>query len=90
MADVTHQWYDSEPGVDTIRIYVENHSNRCREFFIWISFDFLKSRFPRVRALLLEDPLIYETCPLEESASHHVVDARSQFMNQHRDSKVRL
>ena len=32
---------------------------------------FLKYRFPIVRAYLLEDALISETCALEESASHH-------------------
>ena len=31
---------NSEPGVDTVGIYVENHYNRCREFFKWIQFDF--------------------------------------------------
>ena len=33
---------------------------------------FLKNGFPRVRAHLLEDALISETCPLEESALHHL------------------
>ena len=31
---------DSEPEVDTIGIYVENHEGRRREFVIKIQFDF--------------------------------------------------
>ena len=66
-------WSDSEPGVDTVGIYVENHSNRCREIFIWIRFDHRRLGEKGSPPLLLEDPLISETCPLEESASHHFV-----------------
>ena len=40
MVAVAHsQCSDSEPEADTVGIYVENHSNRCREVFIWIRFD---------------------------------------------------
>ena len=42
MTDVVYQRYDSEPGVDTIGIYVENHHGMNREFFIWIRFDHMK------------------------------------------------
>ena len=71
MADLTHQWYDSAPGVDIVGIYVENHHGRCREFFIWIRFDNMKVDEKGSLPYLLQDPLISETCPLEESASHH-------------------
>jgi hypothetical protein len=70
VADVTHQWYDSEPGVDTVGIYVENHEGRNRECFIWIRIDNMKLGERGSMALLPEDLLISETCPLEESASH--------------------
>ena len=64
---------DSGPGVDTVGIYVENHHNECREFFIWIRFDNMKLSEKGYLPASLEDPLISETCPLEESASHHPV-----------------
>ena len=68
-------WYlhfsDSEPGVDTIGINVKNHHGRYREFFIWIRFDNWKCYEKGSLAVLLEDTLISETCPLEENASHH-------------------
>ena len=35
VADLTYQWYDSEPQVDTVGIYVENHHGSCRDLFIW-------------------------------------------------------
>ena len=35
-----HQRLDSEHGVDTVGIYVENHYSMNREFFIWMEFDF--------------------------------------------------
>ena len=41
---------------------------------------FLKSGNPRVHPLLLEDPLISELCPLEESASHHKGVYRRRFI----------
>ena len=62
---------DSGPGVDTVGIYSENHDNECREFFIWIRFDNRKSDEKGALPLLLEDFLILQLCPLEESASHH-------------------
>ena len=46
---------------DTIRIYVKNHCNECREFFIWIRFDQRKLGEKGSLPLLLEDPLISET-----------------------------
>ena len=67
-----HQWSDSEPEVDTVGIYVENHFNRNREFVIWIRFDNMKLGEKGSLPQLLEDPLNSETCPLEESASHHL------------------
>ena len=73
MAHVHHQRSDSEPGVDTVGIYVENHYNVNREFFIWIRFDNMKLGEQGSLAHLREDPLISETCPLEESASHHEI-----------------
>ena len=72
MTDVIYQWSDSEPVVDTVGIYVENHYNVNREFFIWIRFDNMKLGEQGSLTLLREDPLISETCPLEESASHHL------------------
>ena len=72
MAVVLHLWSDSEPGVDTVGIYVENHHGWNRECFIWIQFDHMKLGEKGSLPLLLEDPLISETCPLEESASHHI------------------
>ena len=62
-------WCDSEPGVDTVRIYAENHGVN-REFFIWIRFDNMKRGEKGSLPQMLEDLLISETCPLEESASH--------------------
>ena len=35
-----HVHWDSEPGVDTVGIYVKNHVSRNRQCFIWIRFDF--------------------------------------------------
>ena len=64
---------DSEPGVDTVGIYVENHHGVNRECFTWIRFDNMKLSEKGSLLHLREDPLISETCPLEESASHHVV-----------------
>ena len=62
---------DSEPGVDTVGIYIENHYNECREFFILIRFDHRnldeKGSLPHLR----EDASISETCHLEENASHN-------------------
>ena len=55
----------------TIGIYVENHEGVNRDFFIWIRFDHRKIGETVSLALLLEGPLISETCPLEENASHH-------------------
>ena len=45
VTDLTPQRSDSEPGVDTGGIYVENHSNRNREFFIWMQLDHGKLDF---------------------------------------------
>ena len=67
-----HQRSDSEPGVDTVGIYVENHVGRNRECFIWIRFDNRKLCEKGSLPHLRKDPLISETCPLEESASHHL------------------
>ena len=39
----------------------------------------LKYGLPRVRALLPLDLLIYESCPLEESASHHETSNKLDF-----------
>ena len=63
---------DSRPGVDTVGIYVENHNNECQEFSIWIRFDNRKSGEKGSLPLLLEDSLVLQLCPLEESASHRV------------------
>ena len=72
MADLPYQWSDSEPGVDMVGIYVENHYNKNRECLIWIRFDNMKLGEKGCLPLLREDPLISETCPMEESASHHL------------------
>ena len=66
-----YQWSDSETGVHTVGIYVENHHNRNRDLFIWIRFDNMKLGEKESLALLLEDLMVSETCSLEESASHH-------------------
>ena len=71
VADLPYQWSDSEPGVDMVGIYVENHYSKNRECFIWIRFDNMKLGEKGCLPLRLEDPLISETCPVEESASHH-------------------
>ena len=74
MADVTHQRSDSEPGVDTVGIYVENHQGPCREFVIWIRFEHRKLGEKGSLPYLWEDPLISEMRLLAESASHHVAN----------------
>ena len=66
-----HVHSELEPEVDTIGIYVENHEGVNQEWFIWIRSDNRKLGENGSRPALLEDPLISETCPLEESASHH-------------------
>ena len=73
MAVVKPMRSDSGPGVDTVEIYVENHDNECREFFIWIRFDNRKLGEKMSLPLLLEDSVIFKLCPLEERASHHSV-----------------
>ena len=40
VADVPHLWSDSEPGEDTVGIYVENHEGKNRAWFNWIRFHF--------------------------------------------------
>ena len=45
VADRPHLRLDSEPGVDTVGTYVENHEGRNREFSIWMQFDFWKMDF---------------------------------------------
>ena len=42
---VHHQRSHSEPGVDIVGIYVENHEGVCRECFIWMRFDFCSLDF---------------------------------------------
>ena len=71
VADVAYQWSDSEPEVDTDGIYVENHHGVNRECFIWVRFAHKTLGEKGSLPYLLEDPLISETCPLEEIASHH-------------------
>ena len=71
VADLPHLRLDSKPGVDTVGIYVENHYNENRELFIWIQFDNLNISEKGSLPALREDAMISETCPLEESASHH-------------------
>ena len=56
MADLIYQWSDSEPEVDTVGIYVENHYNVNRSFFIWIRFDNVKLGEQGSIPYLLEDP----------------------------------
>ena len=65
-------WCDSEPGVDTVGIYVENNCNRCREFFMLIRFDNMKLGEKGFIPLLLEDLLILQFGAPEESVSHHI------------------
>ena len=72
VAVLHHQRSDSEPGVDTNGIYVENHEGKNRECFIWIRLHHRNLGEKGYQTLLLEDPLIYKNCPLEESASHHL------------------
>ena len=58
MADLHHLWSDSEPEVDTVGIYVENHLGRCREFFIWIQLGTLPlAEGEGVRSTLLQGTL---------------------------------
>ena len=67
---------DSGPGVGTVEIYVENHDGENQEFVIWIRFDNTKLGEQGSLPYLREDHPIYENCPLEESASHHVWQRR--------------
>ena len=62
MADFHHLWCHSEPGVDTLGIYVENHHGSDREFFIWILFDHNNLIEKGSRPLLLDDFLIFQSC----------------------------
>ena len=58
-------WTQLESTFKIMLVWIENfHSDT-----IW----FLKYGFPRIRAHLLEDPLISETCTLEDSTLHHVL-----------------
>ena len=72
MADARHLWSDSEPGVDTVEICVEHHEGQCREFVIWIQCDNRKLGENGSLPLLREDPLISQTCAMEENASHYL------------------
>ena len=72
MAVAHLQRLDSKPGVDTVGLYAENDFNHNGEFLIWIQFDNTKLGEKGSRPLLLEDPLISETCALEENTSHHI------------------
>ena len=74
VADLTHQRSDSERGVDTVGIYVENHEGRNRESIIWIQFDHRRLGEKGCIPLLLEDCMISETCALEESVNQDVSD----------------
>ena len=71
MAVLHHERSDSEPGTDTVGIYAKNHEGKNRECFIWIRLEKRKLGEKGSLPPLLEDPLISETCALEESASHH-------------------
>ena len=62
---------DSKPGVDTVGIYVEHHYNENQDSFIWIQFDHVILGETGSLPQLLEDHLISETSPLEESVSNH-------------------
>ena len=42
VVDVRHLWSDSEPGVNTVGIHVENHEGHQRILFIFIRFDHMK------------------------------------------------
>ena len=70
---------DSEPGVDTVRIYVENHVGRNRECVIWIRFDNLNLNEKGCLPYMREDLLILKLCPLEEKASHHLSSGQHQL-----------
>ena len=59
--------------MDTLQIYVENHYGVDREIFILIRFDNMRLGERGSPPHLCEDPLISETCPLEENASHHLI-----------------
>ena len=72
LAVLHHERSDSEPGTDTVGIYVESHEGKNRECFIWIRFEKNKLCEKGYLPPLLEDPLISETCALAESASHHL------------------
>ena len=58
--------------MDIVGIYVENHYNRNRKCFIWIRVDNINLGEEGSLTQLMEDLIISETCPLEETASHHV------------------
>ena len=71
VTDLPLQRSDSEPGVDTVGICVENRYSRNREFLIWIQFDCMTLGENGYIPLLLEDLMISESSLPEERASHH-------------------
>ena len=66
VADPGHMWYDSEPGVRTVGIYVENHEDQNRKCFIWIRFDHRKFGEKESLPYLREDASISKTYHLEK------------------------
>ena len=75
MTDSRHLRSESELGVGNVGIYVEYHYYVIKKTFAYdLTFTFW---FPNALAYQLEDPLISETCALEENASHHLT-SRSQ------------
>ena len=80
VTDLIYQWSDWEHGV-YIGICVENGYIVNREFLIWIRFDNMRLGEKGSLFHLREDPLISDTCPREESASHHDSDVHSNCVH---------
>ena len=72
VADVHFHRSESEPGVDTVGIYDENHEGVNRKCFIWIRFDHWKRCEKGYLPHLRENASISETCALEDNALHNV------------------
>ena len=71
-----HVRSDFKPRVDTLGIYVDNHYNRSRQFSIWMRFNCWNLHFRWVFQCCV-NMFFFETCALEESASHEASKAKS-------------
>ena len=78
---------DSEPEVNIIEIYVENHQGWCREFYIWIQFDVINKIGENVPLLALrEDSLISEHVPWWEHQKSTRTHQKSMILEMNQDT----